>query len=390
MNRIYMDHGATTPLHPEVIDLMSAFMRETYGNPSSLHYFGREAKKQVDHARQQVADLIGATAEEIFFTGSGTESDNMAVAGALLAHEKKGKHLITTSIEHHAVLETAKHLARVGYDVTYLPVDEYGVVNPEDVKKSIRPDTVLVSVMHANNENGSIQPIAEISQITREAGVLLHADCVQSAGKIPVDVNALGLDLATLSGHKIYGPKGIGALYKRKGTKIKPLIFGGGQEKKIRSGTENTLAIVGFGLASEIAARDLEAENHRLSGLRDRLIQGVMAAIPEVSLNGHPQNRLPHNAHFSFIYVEGESLLLSLDMKGIAVSSGSACSSASLNPSHVLAACGLSLEKMHGSIRFTLGRDNTEEDVDYLLSVLPEIVARFRSFSPLANKLKDK
>lgn len=388
MKRIYMDHGATTPLHPEVISLMTRFMGETFGNPSSLHFFGREAKKQVDAARQQVADLVGATADEIYFTGSGTESDNIAILGTMLAYEKKGKHLITSAVEHHAVLETGVYLAKHGYDVTFLPVDQYGMVDPAEVKKAIRPDTVLVSVMHANNENGTIQPIEEISKITKASGVLLHSDCVQSAGKIPVNVDDLGVDLLTISAHKIYGPKGIGALYKRKGTRVKPIIYGGGQEKKLRSGTENTLAIVGFGKAAEIAAQELQTESVRVQKLRDKLIQGVMAAIPEVSLNGHPEKRLPHNAHFSFIYVEGESLLLSLDMKGIAVSSGSACSSASLHPSHVLMACGMSYEMMHGSMRVTLGRDNTEEDVDYMLSVLPEIVARFRAFSPLAHKLK--
>ncbi|ATW27966.1 cysteine desulfurase NifS [Candidatus Formimonas warabiya] len=386
MKRIYMDHGATTPLHPEVISVMSDVMKEVFGNPSSLHYFGREAKKYVDEARQKVADLIGAKFEEIYFTGGGTEADNIAVFGTLYANSKKGRHIITSSVEHHAVLDSCIQLAKAGYDVTFLPVDQYGMVDPDQVKKEIRKDTVLISVMHANNENGTIEPVEEISEIAKEHGVFFHTDCVQTVGKIPVNVDDLGADLLTLSAHKIYGPKGIGALYKRKGVRVSPLIHGGGQEKKLRSGTENTLGIIGFGKAAELAARDLETDNIRVKQLRDKLIQGVMEKISDVRLNGHPEKRLPHNAHFSFAYVEGESLLLSLDMKGVAISSGSACSSRSLQPSHVLVATGLPQELVHGSIRITLGRDNTEEDIDYVLNVLPEIVARFRSFSPLAQK----
>jgi cysteine desulfurase len=387
MKRIYLDHSATTPLHQEVISLMSEFMQETYGNPSSLHSYGREAKKYVDEARGKVAALIGAKADEIYFTGGGTESDNIAVIGSALAQAKKGKHLITSSVEHHAVLDSCRYLSKNGYDVTFLPVDRYGMVDPDDVQKEIRKDTVLISIMHANNENGTIEPIEEISRIAREAGVIFHTDCVQSVGKIPVNVDALGADLVTISGHKIYAPKGIGALYKRKGIQVSPIVHGGGQEKKLRSGTENTLGIVGFGKAAEIAVRDFDMENVRIKNLRDKLIQGVLDRIPEARLNGHPEKRLPHNAHFSFSYVEGESLLLSLDMKGIAVSSGSACSSHSLQPSHVLAATGLPHELMHGSLRITLGRENTEEDIDYVLEVLPEVVKRFRAFSPLARKL---
>lgn len=386
MRKIYMDHSATTPLHPEVIALMTDAMQNVYGNPSSLHYFGREAKKYIDEARQKVADLIGARFEEIYFTSGGTESDNIAISGAALGNPKKGKHIITSAVEHHAVLDTCHQLEKAGYDVTILPVDEYGIVDPEELKKAICRDTVLITIMHANNENGSIQPIEELSEIAKEYDILFHTDCVQSAGKIPVNVDTLGADLLTLSSHKIYGPKGMGILYKRKGVKVQPLFYGGGQERKIRSGTENTLGIIGFGKAAEIAARELETENMRVKALRDRLIKGVLEQIPDVRLNGHPEKRLPHNAQFSFAYVEGESLLLSLDMKGIAVSSGSACSSTSLQPSHVLTATGLPQELIHGSIRFTLGRDNTEEDVDYVLSVLPGIVERFRSFSPLAGK----
>ncbi|MEL7567886.1 MAG: cysteine desulfurase NifS [Dehalobacterium sp.] len=386
MKQIYMDHGATTPLHPEVIALMTDVMKNVYGNPSSLHSFGREAKKYVDEARQKVADLIGAKFEEIYFTSGGTESDNIAILGAAYGNSKKGKHVITSSVEHHAVLDPCHQLEKSGYELTVLPVDQYGMVDPEQVKEAIRDDTVLITIMHANNEVGTIQPVEEISKIAKEKGVFLHTDCVQSVGKIPVNVDALGADLLTFSSHKIYGPKGMGVLYKRKGVRVQPLVYGGGQERKIRSGTENTLGIIGFGKAAEIAARDLETENIRVKALRDRLIKGVLDKIPHTCLNGHPEKRLPHNAHFSFAYVEGESLLLSLDMKGIAVSSGSACSSTSLQASHVLTATGLAQELVHGSVRFTLGRDNTEEDIDYVLGVLPEIVARFRSFSPLVGQ----
>lgn len=386
MKRIYMDNSATTPLHPEVISLMTDVMKNVYGNPSSLHSFGREAKRYLDEARQKVADLIGAEFEEIYFTGGGTEADNLAVFGTALAHRKKGKHIITSSVEHHAVIDSCKKLAKSDFEVTFLPVDQYGMVDPEQVKKEIRNDTILISIMHANNENGTIQPVEEISKIAKEKGIVFHTDCVQSVGKIPVHVDDLGADLLTISSHKIYGPKGVGALYKRKGARIEPLFYGGGQERKIRSGTENSLGIIGFGKAAELAARDFQGENTRVKGLRDKLIKGVIEKIPDVRLNGHPEKRLPHNAHFSFAYVEGESLLLSLDMKGIAVSSGSACSSTSLQPSHVLTATGIPEELVHGSVRFTLGRENTEEDVDYLLSVLPGIVERFRSFSPLIGR----
>jgi len=386
MKQIYMDHGATTPLHPEVIDLMTDVMKNVYGNPSSLHSFGREAKKYVDEARQKVADLVGAKFEEIYFTSGGTESDNIAILGAAYGNSKKGKHIITSSVEHHAVLDPCHQLEKSGYDLTVIPVDKYGMIDPERVKKEIREDTVLITIMHANNEVGTIQPVEEIGKIARENGVFFHTDCVQSVGKVPVNVDALGADLLTFSSHKIYGPKGMGVLYKRKGVRVQPLVYGGGQERKIRSGTENTLGIIGFGKAAEIAARDLETENMRVKALRDRFIKGVLEKIPDTRLNGHPEKRLPHNAHFSFAYVEGESLLLSLDMKGVAVSSGSACSSTSLQASHVLTAIGLPQEIVHGSVRFTLGRDNMEEDIDYVLGVLPEIVARFRSFSPLVGQ----
>ncbi len=386
MRKVYLDHAATTPLHPEVYSLMCRFMKDTFGNPSSIHSFGREARKWVEEARQQVADLIKASPEEIYFTSGGTEADNLAILGTAAARRKKGNHIITSSIEHHAVLDTCKYLEKNGYEVTFLPVDRYGMVDPDDVRKAIRRDTILISIMHANNEIGTIEPIEEISRIAREHEVIFHTDAVQTAGKIPVNVEALGVDLLTLSSHKIYGPKGIGALYKRKGLRLLPVVHGGGQEKKLRSGTENTIGIVGFGKAAEIAARDLEEEHDRTKRLRDRLVRGILEKIPEVRLNGHPEKRLPHNANFSFAYVEGESMLLSLDLKGIAASSGSACSSRALEPSHVLTAIGLPYELIHGSLRMTLGRANDEEDIDYVLEVLPEIVNRLRSFSPLAQK----
>ncbi|MDH7577448.1 MAG: cysteine desulfurase NifS [Bacillota bacterium] len=388
MRKVYLDHAATTPLHPEVSSLMCEFMAETFGNPSSLHSFGREARKWMEEARQKVAELIGAASEEIIFTSGGTEADNLTILGVAWSRQEKGNHLITSAIEHHAVLDTCEFLARNGFEVTVLPVDGYGVVDPDAVRRAIRKNTILISIMHANNEIGTIEPIEEIGRIAREHGVVFHTDAVQTAGKIPVNVVDLGVDLLSLSAHKIYGPKGVGALYIRKGIRIKPVLHGGGQERKLRSGTENTIGIVGFGKAAEIAARDLEQEISRTRALRDRLIQGVFEKIPEVRLNGHPEQRLPHNANFSFSYVEGESLILGLDLQGIAASSGSACSSRSLQPSHVLKALGLPPELVHGSVRMTLGRANTGEDIDYVLEVLPGIVERLRRFSPLARQLQ--
>lgn len=387
MRKVYLDHAGTTPLHPEVYSLMCEFMKSVFGNPSSIHSFGREAKKRVDEARRQVADLIGAEAGEIIFTGGGTEADNLAVLGAAAARRKKGNHIITSSIEHHAVLDTCSYLAKNGFSVTFLPVDRYGLVDPEELRKAIRPETILISIMHANNEIGTIEPIEEIGRIAREHSVLFHTDAVQTAGKIPVNVNTLGIDLLTLSSHKIYGPKGVGALYIRKGLRLQPVVHGGGQEKNLRSGTENTIGIVGFGKAAAIASRELDSEFNRTRELRDKLIRGIKERISDVKYNGHPERRLPHNVNFSFSYVEGESMLLSLDMKGIAASSGSACSSSNLKPSHVLTAIGLPYDLVHGSLRMTLGRMNDAADIDYVLEVLPGIVARLRSFSPLANKL---
>lgn len=385
MRKVYLDHAATTPLHPEVLALMYEFMRDTFGNPSSVHSFGREAKKLTQEARQKVADLIGATPEEIYFTSGGTEADNIAIIGTAMARRKNGNHIITSAIEHHAVLDTFKYLAKNGFEVTYLPVDKYGMIDPGDVAQAIRKETTLVTIMHANNEIGTIQPIAEISRIAREHGLVFHSDAVQSLAKIPVNVDDLGVDLLSLSAHKIYGPKGIGALYVRKGIRLQPIMHGGGQERKLRSGTENTPGIVGFGKAAEVGARELEQESNRVKGLRDKLIRRVLAEIPSVTLNGHPEQRLPNNANFSIAYVEGESLVLSLDLEGIAVSSGSACSSGSLQPSHVLKALGLPHEMMHGSLRMTLGWANSDEDIEYVVEALKNIAARLRSFSPLAQ-----
>lgn len=383
MRKVYFDHSATTATAPEVASQMVEYMSNTFGNPSSVHAFGREAKKAIIHARKQVADLIGANPEEILFTSGGTEGDNMALRGIAEANKKRGKHIITTQIEHHAILHTCEALEKEGYRVTYLPVDEYARVNPQDVADAICDDTILISVMFANNEVGTIQPIAEIGKIAREKGIYFHTDAVQAVGNYPIDVNEYGIDLLTISSHKFHGPKGIGALYIRKGVRIKPILFGGAQEKTLRPGTENTPGIVGLGKAAELAQAELTDKINRVQKLRDKLIAGITERIPEAKLNGHPTLRMPGNVNFSFRYIEGESLLLNLDLKGIAASSGSACTSGSLDPSHVLLAMGITHEIAHGSLRLSLGRENTEEDVDYCLEVLPEIVARLRSMSPL-------
>lgn len=382
MHRIYLDHSATTPVRPEVAEIMMEHLTGKFGNPSSVHSFGREAKESLETARKQVADLIKAQPEEIVFTSGGTEADNMAIIGAAFHHANKGKHVITSAIEHHAVLHTCKHLQKIGFDVTVLPVDEYGIIRMEDLQQAIREDTVLITIMHANNEVGSLQPIAEIGKLAREKGIIFHTDAVQSVGKIPIDVQEMNIDLLTGSGHKIYGPKGIGFLYVRKRVKLSPLAFGGAQEKKMRPGTENLPGIVGLGKAVELSGQEMEAEMSRLTVLRDKLIKGLIEKIPNVRLNGHPTMRVPTNVNVSIEFVEGESLLLSLDMKGIAASSGSACTSGSLDPSHVLMAMGICKEIAHGSVRMTLGRDNTELDIKYVLDVLPEIVQRLRDMSP--------
>ncbi|MDN5327187.1 MAG: cysteine desulfurase [Moorella sp. (in: firmicutes)] len=391
MRRVYLDHSATTPVRPEVLEAMLPFLKdEAFGNPSTVYSYGREAKKALEEAREKVANLIGARPEEIFFTSGGTEADNLALIGTAAANEKKGRHIITSSIEHHAVLHTAQYLLRHGFKVTFLPVTPEGLVRVEDVEKAITDETILISVMHVNNEVGTIQPIKEIGKLARERGIVFHTDAVQSVGKLPVNVDDLGVDLLSASGHKIYGPKGIGCLYIRKGTKINPILYGGAQERKRRPGTENMPGIVGFGRAAELAGQELESEMERLQALRDKLIDGILTRIEDVQLNGDPRQRVATNANFSFRYVEGESMLLSLDMKGICASSGSACTSGSLDPSHVLLAMGIPHEVAHGSVRMTLGRDNTEEDIDYVLEVMPEIVARLRSMSPLYEEAAGK
>lgn len=387
MKRIYLDHSATTPVDPQVAELMMKYFVDFYGNPSSVHFYGREVRKALDEARTQVGTLIGADPAQITFTSGGTEADNIAIQGAAKAKLKQGNHLITSAIEHHAVLDTCKHLAKNGYELTILPVDEEGLVSVEELKKAIRPETILVSIMHANNEVGSIQPIEEIGKITKEQDILFHVDAVQSLGKCPIDVQAMNIDLLTISSHKIYGPKGVGALYIRKGVRVLPLMFGGAQERKIRSGTENAPGIIGFGKACELARQRMESERTHLTSLRDKLIDGIMDKIDNVKLNGPSgSKRLVNNVNVSINFIEGESLLLSLDMIGVAASSGSACTSGSLDPSHVLLAMGLSHEVAHGSLRLSLGMQNTDEDIEYVLEELPKIVDRLRAMSPLYTK----
>jgi cysteine desulfurase len=379
---IYLDHAATTPMRPEILDVMRTYFLERFGNPSSLHAYGLEARKAIEDAREQIAHTIGATPPEIVFTSGGTESDNMALRGVLRAGSGESDHIITSAIEHPAVLETCKFLEQRGHEVTYVSVDVDGRINPGEVEEAIRDNTRLISIMHANNEIGSIQPIAEVGAIAASHGVYMHTDAVQSVGKVPVDVAALNVDMLSISSHKIYGPKGVGCLYVRKGTRLKPLIFGGGHERGLRSGTENVSGIVGFSEAMRLASEDF-ADNVRIQRLRDELIDAVLREIPYTRLNGGKERRLPNNANFSFSYIEGESLVLRLNAKGIAGSTGSACSSKKLEPSHVLLAIGLDPVDAHGSLRLTLGRDTTEADVQYVNEVLPEIVDQLRQMSPL-------
>jgi cysteine desulfurase NifS len=379
---IYLDHAATTPMRPEILEVMRTYFLERFGNPSSLHAYGLEARKAIEDAREQIAHTIGATPPEIVFTSGGTESDNMALRGVLRAGSGESDHIITSAIEHPAVLETCKFLEQRGHEVTYVSVDVDGRINPSEVEEAIRDNTRLISIMHANNEIGSIQPIAEVGAIAASHGVYMHTDAVQSVGKIPVDVAALNVDMLSISSHKIYGPKGVGCLYVRKGTRLKPLIFGGGHERGLRSGTENVSGIVGFSEAMRLASEDF-ADNVRIQRLRDELIDAVLREIPYTRLNGGKERRLPNNANFSFSYIEGESLVLRLNAKGIAGSTGSACSSKKLEPSHVLLAIGLDPVDAHGSLRLTLGRETTEADVQYVNEVLPEIVDQLRQMSPL-------
>ncbi|MFW0861420.1 MAG: cysteine desulfurase NifS [Dethiobacter sp.] len=381
MKKIYLDHGATTQVNPDVLDAMVPYFAEFYGNPSSIHSFGRETKKALEVAREKVAAGIGAEPREIVFTSGGTESDNIAIRGVARALQKKGNHLITSAVEHHAVLDACLALQKEGYELTLLPVDEYGMVSAKDVEAAITDKTILISIMMANNEVGTVMPIAEIGKLARERGIIFHTDAVQAIGLLPLNVNDLYCDLLSLSAHKFYGPKGAGILYVRKGTKLAVFNFGGAQERKMRPGTENVPGIIGMGKAVEVVVADREKRAARISSLRDKLIQGLLK-IEDTKLNGHPEQRLPGNVNVSVKYVEGESMILSLDLKGIAASSGSACTSGSLDPSHVLLAMGLDHQLAHGSLRMTLGADNTEEEIDYVLEVMPEIVARLRSMSP--------
>ena len=386
MRTVYFDHSATTPMDKDVAEEMIKYLTEHYGNPSSIHAVGREARKAVEKARQQVATAIGASSVgEICFTSCGTESDNMALRGVAYANRQKGNHIITTAAEHSAILACCKQLEREGFAITVLPLDEYGRVTAQQVADAITDKTILISVMHANNEIGTIMPIREISEVAKAHKIIFHSDAVQSVGKIPVNVDELGVDLLTISGHKIYGPKGIGAMYIRRGTFWQPITYGGGQERRRRPGTENVAGIVGLGKAIELATQRMHADAERLRKYRDRIFKEVMEKIPNTILTGHPTERLPNHVSFCFRFIEGESMLLMLDMKGIAISSGSACTSGSLEPSHVLTAIGLSKEVAHGSLRLTMGKDNTEEDVEYFLEALPPIIERLRAMSPLGE-----
>lgn len=383
MREVYLDNAATTQVDPAVIKVMNEVMTEAFGNPSSVHRFGRKAKVYLDKARTQVAGLLGAEPAEIYFTSGGTESDNLALRGVAYARRKKGNHIITSQVEHHAILHTCEQLEKEGFKVTYLPVDEYGQVKVQDVKEAITPETILISIMYANNEIGTIMPISEIGKLAREKGIIFHTDAVQAAGQVQIDVNRDNIDLLSMTAHKIYGPKGSGVLYVRRGTYVLPMLFGGAQERQLRPGTEAMPGIAGLGMAAELARTNLAANAEHVSKLRDKLIAGLTEKIPYIKLNGHPSERLPNNVNVSISYIEGEGMLLSLDMAGIAASSGSACTSGSLDPSHVLLAIGLDHATAHGSLRLSLSHNTTDEDIDYVLDKLPAIVERLRMMSPL-------
>ena len=383
MKRIYMDNGATTRVTEPVFEAMQPYFCEIYGNPSSAHNFGYVSRHAIDAAREQVAKAINADVNEIYFTGCGTESDNWAVRGAAYENMKKGRHIITTAIEHHAILHTCAQLEKEGFELTYLPVDEYGFVTPEQLDAAIRPDTTLVSIMTANNEIGTIEPIAELAAVCKKHGVLFHTDAVQAIGSVKIDVKAMQIDMLSMSGHKFHAPKGIGVLYIRKGVRLQQFMNGGAQERNRRAGTENLASIVGIGKAIELATADIDAHNAQLSAIRDHMIERIVKEIPFTRLNGHPTTRLPGNVNVCFRFIEGESLLMLLDAKGIAGSSGSACTSGSLDPSHVLLAIGLPHEIAHGSLRLSLSEENTMEEADYVVDSLVEIVSRLRSMSPL-------
>ncbi len=386
MRRIYLDNNATTPLAPEVFEAMRPYLVEDYGNASSIHWFGQRAKAGVERAREQVARLLNARASEIVFTSGGTESDNAAIFGIVEASRQQAPHVITTAIEHHAVLNTCQALEKRGVSVTFVRVGPEGVVDPADVDRAVRPETVLITVMHANNELGTLQPLEEIGRIACEHDVYFHTDAVQSVGKVPVDVERLGADLLSLSAHKLYGPKGVGVLYVRKGTVLRNLLYGGHHERDRRPGTENTAGIVGLGKAAELALELRKEEAERVGALRDRLEQGILQMVPLVSANGDPARRLPTTANLSFDHVDGEGFVIAMDLRGVACSTGAACSSGSLEPSHVLSAIGKSHEQARSSIRFSLGRFNTGEDVEATLEILPAVVEQLRSLSPHYRK----
>ena len=386
MKRVYLDYAATTPCDPQVLAAMEPFFFDKPGNASSMHSFGQEAKKGVEDSREILASSLGAKPEEIVFTSGGTESNNNVIFGAAEALKNKGNHIITSAIEHHAISEPCSYLEKKGFKITYIKVDKEGLVSPEDIKKAITDKTILISIMHANNEIGTIQPIKEIGRLAKEKGIYFHADAVQSVGHLPIDVNELNVDFLSLSAHKFYGPKGVGALFIKKGARIEHLLYGGDQERGRRPSTYNTPGIVGLGKAVELCCKNMDNETKEQIRLRDKMIKEIPQIIPEVKLNGHPSVRLPNNVNFSIKYIEGESILLSLDMLGIALSTGSACTSSSLEPSHVLLAIGLDHATAHGSLRITMGRWTKESDIDYLLEHLPKVVDRLRAMSPLYQK----
>ena len=388
MRRIYLDYAATTPTHPDVVKAMLPYFTEKFGNPSAIYACAQETKAAIEDARSKVAQLLGARDEEIVFTSGGTEANNFAIKGTAYANKRKGNHIITNVIEHHAVLETCHFLEKMGYQLTILPVDSYGRVSPDDVRNAITPKTILITIMMANNEIGTIQPIAEISKIAREAGVYLHTDAVQTACHLPINVDELGVDMLSMSAHKFYGPKGVGALYIRKGTRLVSFMHGGGQERNRRASTENVPGIVGMGKAVELAMDEMDTEAKRITRLRDKLIKDLFNRIDPLRLNGHPQKRLPNNVNISIAFVEGEAICLNLDVEGICASTGSACSSGSLEPSHVMLALKLPPEEMRSSIRFSLGKWTTDEEIEYVLDVLPRIVSKLRAMSPLLKTTK--
>ncbi len=387
MRHVYMDHAASTPVDPQVLESMQPYFSQRYGNPSSLYNLGNEARRALEDSRAKIVALIGAKRpEEVFFTSGGTESNNLAVKGVAQRNKDKGNHVVTTAIEHLSVLNTCKSLIREGFNITNVPVDKNGVVDVQKLKEAITDKTTLVSVMYANNEIGTIQPIKEVGEIVHRKGAVLHVDAVAAAGQVPIDVEKENIDLMSISSNDMYGPKGVGALYVKTGTRIQAILHGGGQERGLRSGTENLPAIVGMGKAAETTKNQMGSEGERLVRIRDKLIRDILATNPSSFLNGHPIHRLPNNVNVRFSYIEGESLILNLDMLGVSCSSGSACTSKTLEPSHVLLAIGLKHEEAHGSLLFTLGRQNTEEDVDYVVKALPDIVKRLRMISPLTPK----